>query len=411
MRGHDMKQTSNTLPRELRTSRRLSTIGWLGLLLGSLLSFGGTASAQQNSGGLPFPVTTPAPGWIEPGLRLTFYHLTGHTPHGDWEYKLDKNGGWVDSTGARYGREKVIGGGSNGLIQANVIGMDDKRVAMQLLYFLFDGMDFSESTQKVEVGYVAPVGCAGDLWLHPEVLEHLLKTGVGGLTIHPVSKTLDNVTYNGVLIHAASNSGKSVWIYDRASGVLLYSSQLSKQPATRSATGARTSKGGASATFTIFKGSRYPEIPWKKAPTPSWLAGIQQVDYRGSFAVRQMGVPTTASPFPVNATVKDRGKDWLLLGDKVTGASQLGGAFIPPQGLAALRSGQEIDSDPFTRVVTRVSRKDGQSVTITQSSPRQQFDCTYRLSDGLLVKGTFVESFKYPPGMANVIELELQSAR
>jgi len=400
----------------------------LGLLLPLLVPVGGLAGAQASTiGDLPFQVTAPAPAWVRPGLRLTFYHASSTTPHGDYDYKVDENGDWVDKRGTRYSREKAIGTGSHGLIQANIVGMDQHKAATQMLFFLFDGMNFAEPTQKIELGYSAPAATGGDLWLHPQVLEELLRQGHAGLNVRRIAKTIDNATYDGVLIHCSTEHGKSVWIYDRASGVLLYSSQLGTQAPTFSNTGARTSKGGATAMFTIFKGSRYPEIPWKDAPAPEWLAGIQKLDYQGHFAVRQQGIPDTPFPFSIDVEVKERGHDWLLLdgqvrsgmpggglpgfGGRATGRQQLCGFWIPVQGLKSLRPGQELDNDPMTKVVTRVNRVDGESVTISQLSPRQQLDFTYRLSDGLLVKGVFAERFTFPPGMANVLEINLTGAR
>ena len=398
----------------------------LSLLLPLFLATGDLARAQT-VGDLPIQVTAPTPGWIQPGLRLTFYHASSTTPHGDWDYQVDENGEWVDKRGTRYSRERASGTGSHGLIQANVVGLDEQQASIQMLFFLFDGMNLAEPTQKLELGYSAPAATAGDLWLHPQVLEQLLAEGFAGLNIRRVSKTIDNATYDGVMIHCATETGKSVWIYDRASGVLLYSSQLGTQPARFSNTGARTSKGGATAMFTVFKGSRYPEIPWKDAPAPEWLGQLKQLDYRGFFAVRQQGIPDTPLSFQIAAGVKERGADWLVLdgevrsampggglpgfGGRACGNRQLCGFWIPVSGLAALRVGQELDSDPLTRVTTRVSHVDAQSVTITQTSPRQQLDYTYRRSDGLLVKGVFAERFTFPPGMANVIEIHLAGAR
>lgn len=378
-------------------------------------------------GDLPFQVAAPAPPWIRPGLRLTFYHASSVTPHGDWDYTVDENGEWVDKQGTRYNRERAIGTGSHGLLEVNVAGMDEKQVSAQMLFYLFDGMNLAEPTRNLELGFAAPAATCGDLWMHPQALEELLLNGHAGLNILRVSKTIENATYDGVMIHCAIETGKSVWIYDRASGVLLYSSHLGKQPPTYSNTGAQTSKGGATATFTVFKGSRYPEIPWKDAPAPDWLAGITQLEYQGYFAVRQQGIPDTPLPFGVSIWVKERGADWLLLdgqvrsttpgsdlpgiGGRASGNRQLCGFWIPVQGLKALTGGQELDRDPLTRVVTRVSRLDAQSVTITQSSPRQQLDFTYRTSDGLLVKAVIIDYLGFPPGMANVREIDLTGAR
>ncbi len=379
-------------------------------------------SGRKSFGDLPIAVNAPPPSWVKPGLRMTFYQMSGNLPAGEWQYKLDENGTWVDRTGAKYTREKVVGGGSHGLLQANIASLSQGKAAVQMIFYLFDGMNLAEPIQKLELGYVAPASTCGDLWMSPDALRQLLATSTPGLRISRVSKKIDNAIYDGVMIYAESPGGRSVWIYDSASGVLIYSSQITKMAPEASHTGARTSQGGSYVRFTTFKASRYPTLPWREQPVPAWLGKVKQIGYEGQFCVRQPGIPDTPIPFNVQLDVADRGTDWVLfnasagsqvpqgipgLSTRMSGRGQLGGLWMPVQGLAALRTGQELDRDPLTRVVTSVGRRDAETVTITQTAPRQQLEFTYRLSDGVLVAGVFTERLPYPPGMANVLQLRL----
>ena len=418
-----------------------SGIGRTLLLTALLLSPGGLARCQEAAppaaatptgtqsapvGSLPLTVNTPPPDWIKPGLRLTFHTMSGVNRSGDWEFIPDENGGWKDGRGNRYNREAIQSGGSHGYLQANIVSLDGGQAAAQMLFYLFDGMNLAEPLQKIELGYVAPASTCGDLWLHPQALQQLLASGSPGLVISRTSKTIDNATYDGVMIFAKSPHGRAIWIYDLASGVLLYSSQITNTPPKWAQGGAQLSKGGQVVLFTTFKGSRYPTIPWRNEAPPAWLGELQGLDYRGQFCVRQLGVPDTPFPFDVRLEVAERGRDWLLLnasvashmpgeipgfGTRASGNHQLCGLWIPPKGLAALQPGQELDSDAMTRVLTRVTNKNGESVTITQTSPRQQLDFTYRLSDGLLVASSFAERLGPVPGMSNVIEFRLTGTR
>ena len=87
---------------------------------------------------------------------------------------------------------------------------------------------------------------------------------------------------------------------------------------------------------------------------------------------------------------------------------------MPPHAYAQLQSGQVLDRDPLTKATVSVTYVDAEVVVITQESPRQTFQFTYRKRDGLLVRGSFTErmpdSVGVPP-MSTVVEIELANVR
>ncbi len=389
--------------------------------------------AEQRVGDIPgLTVTTPAPGWIQSGLRLTYYTMSGSLPNGPHEYVVDPKGNWVDNQGNRYARKDVNAGGSNGLFQFNIVAMDQQRAAVQMLFYLYDGLSTADPQQRLETGYIASTSTGGDLWIHPEALKALVQKysnqpapmpGQMGMWVSTIQKTIDQATYNGVLIALMAESGsRKVWIYDSASGVLLYSSEITKVGAV-GVQNQRLSPGGSMVKFTTFKGSRTLQLPWMRQPAPNWLARANAFQYSGTFKVAIPGSPST--PFPVNVgiSVTERGPDWLKfevtfnnqapgvkseLTSRVSGNSMLCGSWIPPTALGSLQAGQVLDTDSFTHVTTQVGYADSQHVTLVANSPRQQIQYTYRRSDGLLVKTLFIDRFNQL-GMSNQIELSLVS--
>ncbi len=395
-------------------------------------NLGATGSGQMLGDVPGLAVTTPPPPWIAPGLRLTYYTMTGFLTNGPHEYILDAKGGWKDKQGNRYKRNDIQGGGSNGLLQFNIVGMDQQKAAVQMLFYLYDGMNTSEPQQKLETGYVGQGGNGGDLWLHPEALKALVgkyanqpppKFGQGGMWVSQIQKQIEQATYNAVQIALMAESGsRKVWVYDLASGVLLYSSEINKISVAQTQT-ARVHPGGSMVKFTTFKGSRMLSVPWAQQPAPAWVARARTFRYRGTFQVNIPGSPAT--PFPVNATitVAERGADWLKfdvatgnqapgasseMTVRVAGNSMLCGSWIPPTAMGTLQAGQVLDSDPFTKVTVQVGAADAQHVTLVHNSPRQQIQYTYRRQDGLLVRTLFNDRFNRL-NMSNQIELSLVS--
>jgi len=395
------------------------------------MTFG--AGAGQMLGDVPgLTVTTPPPNWIVPGLRLTYYMISGFLPHGPHAYTPDPKGGWEDQHGNRYTQHELEGTGSHGLLQFNVAAMDQQQVAVQTLFYLYEGMNTSEPLQRLETGYVGQAGNGGDLWLHPEALKALLQKygnrpppgrGQSGMWVSATQRQIEQATYNAVLIALISESGsRKVWIYDLASGVLLYSSEIAKAGMTV-AQGAQVHPGGAMTRSTTFKGSRTLSVPWAAQAPPSWLGQARTFRYSGSFQVNIPG--TAATPFAIHAaaTVTARGSDWVKFDistggqapgitseqtTRVSGNHMFCGSWIPPAAMGSLQAGQVLDTDGFTHVTTQVSSADPQYVTVVHNNPRQQIQYTYRRQDGLLVRTLVNDRFNHL-NMSNQMELSFVS--
>jgi len=389
----------------------------------------------QMLGDIPgLTANTPPPHWIVPGLRLTYYTLSGFLPGGPHEYTPDPKGTWEDQHGNRYAQHELHGSGSHGLLQFNVVGMDQQQVAVQTLFYLYDGMDTSAPTQRAETGYATQAGNGGDLWLHPDALKALLQKhgnqpgptrGQSGMWVMATQKQIEQVTYDAVLIILLAQSGaRKMWFYDLASGVLLYSSELSKASETVVQGTTQIHPGGSMTKHTTFKGSRILSLPWATQAAPPWLGQARTFRYRGSFQVSSPESPLPPMVFNAAATVVARGPDWVRfevttggdqapgiqseLTSRVSGNHMLCGSWIPPTAIAALQSGQILDTDNFTHVTTQVASVDSQYVTVVHNNARQQIQYTYRRQDGLLVRTVSNDRFN-ELNMSNQVEFSLTS--
>jgi len=377
------------------------------------------AAAAQDLSPLPIRVAGPPPAWIEPGLRLTFTTLVGTLPDADLVYEADAGGLWVDEQGNHYRQVEVAAQGAHGFLQADVVALTADEAAVQLRFYLLEGVERDQPLQSLESGYVATANTGGDLWLHPDALRELVARGAEGVVVQRLQHTIELATYDAVMLYAPRPSGKSVWIYDLASGVLLHSSDVTRLGAQRNRAGVDVGAGGLQVRYTTFQSSRTLALPWasRTAAPPESLTTLA---YRGRFLVRQPGAADTAVPFEARLHVERRGPGYIVLAPapqggvalpgidrRLVGAYQLAGPWVPPAGLGVLKVGQVLDSDPLTLVVTRVRASDERQVVLTQDSPRQRSELTYRRRDGLLQRLVAEERFASVPGMSKVVELEL----
>ncbi len=366
-------------------------------------------------------VNAPPPDWVRPGLRITYYTIAAVLPSEPYSYSLDEKGRWKDDHGNKFKRNEMEKSGSHGLLQADILSLNEKSVAALMVFFMFDGANTSAPLRKLESGFVANAATCGDLWIHPEVLKELLEESKD-LTLTRVSKEIDGTTYDAVQIISNRRQGRGVWVYDLKSGILLYSSDVTVTAGTATKQNTLLSPPSTVVRFNTFKSTRFVDVPWANQPPPPWLRTVRRIDFRGEFKVEQQGYPSgQGMVFNTGLQVIGRGADYLHLKVeaqggppgglddsqfRVNGNRQLCGLWIPPQGLAQLRPGQVLDRDPLTKLTTSVKAVDGQKVVFELSSPLQEGQLTYRRSDGMLIHAVVRESLGVP-GMSNAIELTL----
>jgi hypothetical protein len=337
---------------------------------------------------MPELKTAPPPSWVKPGTRLTFHAAAATTINiADPDYK---------------------GAAAYSYIELNVVAVEENAVVIdQRIYTV--NPEGGPLLAPDRGGYVFPAGAASDYWVNPDVLKkHVAEPG--GFKYFRAPYKVGDQTYNSVILKFKTVSGYQNWVYDEETGVLLHMGMAQQgNPPDRED---ERNKDLIIATPTqraecTFASRRDLKLPWAGSAAPAWLGTIKAVNFSGAQSVTVPGVPPVSIPLTGRWEITGHGKESLQgtetirvdvpnMGPQiatkpyVSGTSQIGGRWIHPESLAALRQGQEIDKDPITKVTAAVSftgrdRNGRDIVTLTESGSTQQIDFVYDKSTGMLI--------------------------
>ncbi|MFW6164148.1 MAG: hypothetical protein ACODAJ_15375 [Planctomycetota bacterium] len=341
---------------------------------------------------LPALAKAPAPAWVKPGVRVTYYSAAAAIPGQRYLYYRDEEGGWVDEHGNRYRREMEASASGHGFTQVNVVAMARDKVLLSVRSYGLINVN-GPPVLMTTTGSPGTLGCAGDWWVNPSVLQQAVGMQAQGVVVARTPYTIQDQTYKAIRVQYASRNSKMAFVYDEPSGVLLFTNSSVYSPASD-----RTSL-----SYSSYRGTRTVQLPWAQSPVPNWLAQVQRMQYQGRYAVTIPGSPVIPLPMAAAVQVRDRGQNWLHYtlalqmggvqgmppqtsqSQAVSGHAQVGGLFISSAGLRRLRQGQTIDRDPLTQVTTQVAQAGGGAVTISELGPSQRMDYTYNAQNGMLV--------------------------
>ena len=342
---------------------------------------------------LPALRTAPAPAWVKPGVRATWYSAAASIPGRHHSFYRDDKGGWVDPDGNRYRREEEPSASGHGFTEVNTVAMGRGTVVMAIRSYGFS-LHTGPPTLLSSAGGVDVAGCAGDWWVNPSILPQVLQfPSGGGTTILRMPWTIQNRTYQAISIQYKTQNARTLYIFDVASGVLLHTSNSLYNPASQ-----RTML-----SYSSYRNTRAVQLPWANDYVPNWLATVRSASYSGTYAVHVPGSPVIPLPMSSHVQVTNRGRNWLqftltlqmgsALGmpptrsqsTSVSGHAQVGGLFVSPAGLAKLRQGQVLDRDPLTKVTIQVTGVGGGRVTVSEIGQVHRMAYTYDARTGMLV--------------------------
>jgi hypothetical protein len=370
------------------------------------------------------------PSWVRPGLRLTYYLMTGSLPGSVNGWVPDEEGRWKDKEGRSYSTERR-GHSSHGLVQATVAGMDSQTVALVEPFYLFNGEDTTPVLNRNMDMLVTP-DTGGDFWMHPQRQAQICQQHpwtqslvAGQMVGRTVNWSEAGQTYQATAITILGSASRTLYVYDQASGRLLYLSRLTRLPPDIRKPEMTLQDSVSYATFLRFVGVRQLNLPWIEAPMPEWTQRMQSMSYRGQFTLQGPGMIPTPLSMTSDFQIARRGLNWLLVNvrtmmqgtvapNETTGVS--GPGSLPPLGiatqiLAGMRFGQEIDRDPQTGFVVRVSHADAQGVALQSDGPLQSFTYVYDRKQGILARRISRERSKATPDMVNVHDVQLTQWR
>ena len=326
----------------------------------------GSALAQVESN--PFLQLFPelrqsaAPAWLQPGLRVTYYAQ--------------------NAIFAETADDPAPSGA--GFLQYDLVALDAGAAITSLKYFLAgDGGGFSP-------GFVTPsygLPGVGDYWIAPQALARAEEAANPDLFVGRMPTTAAGREYNAVRFQVSAQGAEYVWMFDEASGLLLFHRY-------RIFDGAGES---AQAGQIMLAGLRYIELPWQDAAVPQWVQPGVGLHYDGAYTVEVAG-GVTPMPYAVDIAIQEVHPGWAayLMSDslygrtsssgmRVNGVAQLHDAlWLPRAGLANLAPGQVLDVDPFTQVSLQVADVDGRFITLEETGSLHNSRITYDRRTGRL---------------------------
>ena len=358
------------------------------------------------------------PDWVRPGLRLTYDLLTGGVNRSADELRWNEDTkSWepanVDRGYVTRGKDYAIYEGeysSHGLVQATVAGLDGQVVALSQPFYLLSPTGRQPILMPgANQDMLVTADTGGDFWMHPQKQAQMLRlyAAAGGQIVARTTTWVEGPqSYTATTMLSQSPSGKTLYVYDQASGRLLYLSRLTREPPDlqqnriHDPSSPLKRRPVSYATFMRFVAARQMNLPWMDSPMPDWSRQAQAFSYAGRQGTQAPGV-NTSQALMQELRVERRGGNWTLFqafsqaqwqmatgpGAKVvTGPGLLSPLIIPPAGLALLQPGQEIDRDPLTGFVARVAAADQQTVTLQIDGPDRSMMYVYSRAQGTLIR-------------------------
>ncbi len=371
---------------------------------------------------LPALRTAPAPGWLRPGMRLTYYSASASIQHDrnvlnpdescdpdkpGYKYKPEDDEDCFEKDGKWYRRIPNTGRSSgHGFTEVNVVALDQRVAVVDVR-----SLNLSEGTGPAVTlgnwGSLELPGAGADWWLNPQVLRGAAGLSAPHLNVRQVRYPLRGRQYNAIWFNLSSR-GRQAHVYDVDTGVLLHTSTSSTAPPTGVHAKGETPGGATLLSQNTLLGTRTPVIPWALSPAPDWVRQVSVLRYEGSHTAHATGGDPISLPFSTMFQRQAVGVNWVLYlqttpqndamgmpappaqGYRVFGSAQFGGLWIPPQGVPPLRQGQVLDDDPVTK--TRVSvgsvgrtPQGADVVTITEEGAGQRYDFVYDRASGMLL--------------------------
>ncbi|MHB0939860.1 MAG: hypothetical protein ACYDCO_25810 [Armatimonadota bacterium] len=346
---------------------------------------------------LPALKTLPAPPGAVEGLRLMYYSAAASVPGVHHSYKLDPDGNWVDEKGNRYTQHDEPSESGHGYTQVDVVALGAREAVLNVTSWGLQPNGMVQAVIPISgASCVSDTPAAGgDYWLHPKALAKAPALSGRGVTIVNMPYNIGETTFQAVRFQYEKPDSRTVYVFDRETGVLLHSNSMVKNRI-------RTML-----TQNTLVNLRQVHWPWAKAARPDWLAALHGLQGSGNLYVSIPGTPSMPMPMQATMEVLARGDRWVRYRQSAgtavpgmpsapevrvlaSGPAQLGGLFLPPAGLAGLKDGQVLDEDPTTGTTTRVVSTgmpvDGRTaVVITEQGGAHSMSYAYDKATGMLV--------------------------
>lgn len=375
---------------------------------------------------LPNAAGLGAPDWVKPGVRITFYGMSASVPEGSYELQEDEKGPWEDpTTGKRYSKQEVAGSGGAGYLQIDVYAVDRSTVVLNGNVYGIAQPGSPPTLNKVLTnGFLAAAAAPADYWVHPKLLKAATEVKRGGLMVLRGSYPLGDRMVPSLNIVSRTAESYSSQAYDLESGLLVSSTTVGRGSlATLRLPGEAPQRGNSTSNSLKLVSVRQVNVPGFGAKNPEWVQRVRRMQYAGTVRWRHpfdAASQQMEGPASMNVRFGQRGDSWAMYDatfefaiggmpqQSVTQGmgSPAGGFYIDPGSFANVRSGQVLDEDPVTKIVTRVGELvPGRRITILTDGPGVQGESVYDLANGALVAITVVQ-----PTSGLTFSLQLQGS-
>lgn len=341
-----------------------------------------------------------APPEAKVGMRISYYHGTALIAGKGYNWTSDDQGNWVDpDTGQHYSRIDKAGTAGAGIDEYNIVFIDDKRaiVGHSTLSLLQGAFYF-----VTEMGTEGPASTAGTIFMNPAALQALPSNSDPDHAVIHGYWPVGGKNVDAVITKGKTPNGHVDFAYAAHSGLMVHFGSMAVGGASPVTQG-ETNTPSTSMTEIDLLGARTLSVPWANDPDPPCAADFHSMDFRGRLQLN--GCTQT---YEIKYTMKDKGSGWVLcdvvsttgslvpngnstdLNSSIaTGSTQLDPLWINPSTLAKLQPGQELDTDPYSKIVTKVGdRQDGPKgpmIVIQHTTPIQVLTYGYDLQTGMLV--------------------------
>jgi hypothetical protein len=330
-----------------------------------------------------------APAWVRAGTRLLYTTRTFTIAGDAKEVYLDDLGQWIDgATGAPPPADGELAG-----FAAVDVGFVDRAI-VQATVRRYEKDAQGRIRFRASSGIVANAGCAGDWWIHPEVLQGLQDLDQEGLYIARVTSEIDGRSFNALCIETDDVRGYRCSVYDLTTGQMLMF-------------GRATPAGGAAVGRTMLTSYRLRrvreiDVPWRHAAPPSWVGQVKSIRYEGTQTHQSPGSPAASRAANLTLSTRSCGERWLRyasdlriaaaaalpaeqhLDECSAGPGSLGAIWVGPELFAALAPGQVIDEDDLLKTKFLVTARDSAGITLSEVGDAHRIDHVYDPATGLL---------------------------
>lgn len=404
------------------------------LMLALLLAPAADAQAGPRPNTQPGPAVAPArqaavPEWVVPGARITQFGTTAQqekvNPGRESRWRAEERRARQRDIDAGLSADEVerrarqreearaadrrlfkLGSGIQSYRQYDIIAVTDAGVLIESRLYNISPLGGPPEAQNSVTKVLVDRATGAGLWMHPDVITDTRESRGedGGPIVYKAPYTLGEHTFDAIMIVTTGGDYTRREIYDRATGMQLYQSELTDTNLIRSH------------AYSQVVNYRVAELPWIGTRFTPAIQNARRLTYGGArvFAAQQPApelgrIPDMRVGQQSDFVITQSSADLIVAdltfqmqgpqGPNVSRAQTYHspnarfGLYIDPQVLAQLEQNQILDRDPaigYTIYVSNIYQQNGTTyVEITEVGPDNSYNAasTYDASFGLLVAG------------------------